>query len=105
MSAPDELGGTVPLDPLRLRTTLTPGEWTARVSVAWLGALREALATEAASTPSLVVCLDFKLAPAEEDVWDPAVFIGSTQPRGQLSIYGSRTPRCSGSCSRPMLVS
>jgi exodeoxyribonuclease-3 len=46
--------------------------------LAWLGALREALAAEASATPSLVVCGDFNVAPADEDVWDPAAFIGST---------------------------
>jgi exodeoxyribonuclease-3 len=46
--------------------------------LAWLGALREALVAEATAEPSLVVCGDFNVAPADEDVWDPAAFIGST---------------------------
>jgi exodeoxyribonuclease-3 len=46
--------------------------------LAWLAALREALAGEASATPSLVLCGDFNVAPADEDVWDPAAFVGST---------------------------
>ncbi len=46
--------------------------------LAWLAALRQVLAAEASATASLVVCGDFNVAPADEDVWDPDEFIGST---------------------------
>jgi len=46
--------------------------------LAWLAALREALATELTAHPKLVVCGDFNVAPADSDVWDPAAFVGST---------------------------
>jgi len=46
--------------------------------LAWLRALREALAVEAESASGLVVCGDFNVAPSDSDVWDPAAFVGST---------------------------
>jgi exodeoxyribonuclease III len=46
--------------------------------LAWLSAIREALAEEAQSTTPLVVCGDFNVAPADTDVWDPGAFVGST---------------------------
>jgi exodeoxyribonuclease-3 len=43
--------------------------------LAWLSALRAALASE----PSpLAVCGDFNVAPTDADVWDPAAFVGAT---------------------------
>ena len=44
----------------------------------WLAALRAALATELATHPALVVAGDFNVAPTDDDVWDPAVFVHST---------------------------
>ena len=44
----------------------------------WYAALRAALAAELSAEPALVACGDFNVAPADEDVWDPAVFVGST---------------------------
>ncbi|HEY6782358.1 MAG TPA: exodeoxyribonuclease III [Candidatus Dormibacteraeota bacterium] len=44
----------------------------------WLGALRLALLAAHTTSPPLVVCGDFNIAPSDEDVWDPAAFIGST---------------------------
>jgi exodeoxyribonuclease-3 len=46
--------------------------------LAWLGALREALAGDAQSPTPLVLCGDFNVAPTDTDVWDPAEFVGST---------------------------
>ena len=45
--------------------------------LAWLRALREALAPEVAAGP-FVVTGDFNIAPTDEDVWDPKAFRGST---------------------------
>jgi exodeoxyribonuclease-3 len=46
--------------------------------LAWLAALRNALGTEASAGRSLAICGDFNIAPGDDDVWDPAEFIGST---------------------------
>jgi exodeoxyribonuclease-3 len=43
----------------------------------WLAALRTALADDLAAGP-LVVAGDYNVAPTDADVWDPAVFAGST---------------------------
>ena len=44
----------------------------------WFAALRTALAAELGPEPRLVACGDFNVAPTDDDVWDPAVFVGST---------------------------
>ncbi|HVA61589.1 MAG TPA: exodeoxyribonuclease III [Mycobacteriales bacterium] len=46
--------------------------------LAWLGALRAALAPELAAHPAVVLAGDFNIAPTDDDVWDPAAFVGST---------------------------
>jgi len=46
--------------------------------LAWLDALRTALQAEVAALVPLAVCGDFNVAPGDEDVWDPAEFVGST---------------------------
>lgn len=43
----------------------------------WLGALRQTVAAEADALPYAVIG-DFNIAPTDDDVWDPAVFAGST---------------------------
>jgi exodeoxyribonuclease-3 len=50
--------------------------------LAWLEALRDALATDLTASPALVVCGDFNVAPTDADVWDPAVFVGATHVTG-----------------------
>jgi exodeoxyribonuclease-3 len=44
----------------------------------WLGALRDAVATDAAAARPFAVLGDYNVAPADSDVWDPAAFAGST---------------------------
>jgi exodeoxyribonuclease-3 len=44
----------------------------------WFAALRAALAGELSHEPQLAACGDFNVAPTDADVWDPAVFVGST---------------------------
>jgi len=44
----------------------------------WLAALRTALEPEVAAHERFVVMGDFNIAPTDADVWDPAVFVGST---------------------------
>jgi exodeoxyribonuclease-3 len=46
--------------------------------LAWLAALKEALAPEVTAGAPVAVCGDFNVAPTDADVWDPAVFVGST---------------------------
>jgi exodeoxyribonuclease III len=46
--------------------------------LSWLAALRLALLASQATSGPLVVCGDFNIAPSDDDVWDPAAFIGST---------------------------
>lgn len=43
----------------------------------WLGALRDTVTEEADSLPYAVIG-DYNIAPTDADVWDPAVFAGST---------------------------
>jgi exodeoxyribonuclease-3 len=43
----------------------------------WLAGLRDALVPEVAKGP-LVVAGDYNVAPTDDDVWDPGVFVGST---------------------------
>jgi len=46
--------------------------------LAWLAALRSALAAELAAHSDVVVTGDFNIAPTDADVWDPHVFRNST---------------------------
>jgi exodeoxyribonuclease-3 len=49
-----------------------------RYKLAWLAALQQVVAAELERYPRLVVMGDFNVAPTDADVWDPAVFVGST---------------------------
>ena len=53
----------------------TPGSEHYRYKLSWLAALREMLATTPDQT---VVCGDFNIAPADEDVFDPEAYVGHT---------------------------
>ena len=53
----------------------TPGSEHYHYKLAWLAALREAVA---ASPDSTVVCGDMNIAPTDEDVFDPAAYAGQT---------------------------
>nr|WP_296071253.1 exodeoxyribonuclease III [uncultured Actinoplanes sp.] len=55
----------------------TPDDPHYQYKLAWLAALRTALAADVAAGPT-VVAGDFNVAPTDDDVWDPKVFIGST---------------------------
>jgi exodeoxyribonuclease III len=44
----------------------------------WLAALASAVAGDASGGPPFALMGDFNVAPADDDVWDPAAFIGST---------------------------
>ena len=47
-----------------------------RYKLTWLAALRDQLSTEAAEA---MVCGDMNIAPTDEDVFDPAAYVGHTQ--------------------------
>jgi exodeoxyribonuclease-3 len=55
----------------------TPDDPHYTYKLQWLSALRTVLAEEVAAGP-FVVTGDFNVAPADDDVWDPKVFAGST---------------------------
>ena len=44
----------------------------------WLARLRDLLASTADPSDPVVVAGDFNIAPTDEDVWDPAEFVGAT---------------------------
>ena len=48
-----------------------------RYKLDWLAALRDAVAADASTGP-FVLAGDFNIAPTNDDVWDPRVFVGST---------------------------
>ena len=56
----------------------TPDSEHYTYKLAWLAALRDALAAELPAHPALVVAGDFNVAPTDADIWDPAVFVGAT---------------------------
>lgn len=56
----------------------TPDSPHYQYKLAWLAALREALAAELSAGADLVMSGDFNVAPGDGDVWDPAAFVGST---------------------------
>jgi exodeoxyribonuclease-3 len=53
----------------------TPDSDHYRYKLAWLEALRETVAADVADT---VVCGDMNIAPTDEDVFDPAAYVGHT---------------------------
>jgi exodeoxyribonuclease III len=69
--------------PVRLRSVYVPNGRTPddphyAYKLRWLAALRTAVTADAAGTVPFAVMGDFNVAPADDDVWDPAVFVGST---------------------------
>ncbi|NBE94375.1 exodeoxyribonuclease III [Nonomuraea sp. KC401] len=57
----------------------------------WFAALRDALQAELAAGP-VVACGDYNVAPTDADVWDPALFAGSTHvtPAERQALAGLR---------------
>ena len=69
--------------PVRLRSVYVPNGRTPedphyQYKLRWLAALRAAVAADAAGGVPFAVMGDFNVAPADDDVWDPAAFAGST---------------------------
>ena len=68
---------------VRLRSVYVPNGRTLddpqfAYKLRWLAALREAVGPDAAGGVPFAVMGDFNVAPADDDVWDPAAFVGST---------------------------
>jgi exodeoxyribonuclease III len=55
-----------------------PGHDHYAYKLAWLTALRDTTADELPGHSAYVMCGDFNVAPTDDDVWDPSVFVGST---------------------------
>jgi exodeoxyribonuclease III len=69
--------------PVRVRSVYVPNGRTPedphyQYKLRWLDALRDAVAADAAGTTPFALMGDFNVAPNEDDVWDPAAFVGST---------------------------
>jgi exodeoxyribonuclease III len=69
--------------PVRVRSVYVPNGRTPTdphydYKLRWLAALREAVAADAAGGVPFALMGDFNVAPADDDVWDPAVFTDST---------------------------
>ena len=56
----------------------TPGSAHYAYKLDWFAKFRAALAAELEGEPQLVAAGDFNVAPTDDDVWDPKVFVGST---------------------------
>ena len=56
----------------------TPESAHYQYKLAWYAALRAVLKDELSQLDQLVAAGDFNVAPTDADVWDPAVFVGST---------------------------
>ena len=69
----------------------TPDSAHYQYKLAWYAALQPVLEAELRTDPQLVACGDFNVAPTDADVWDPAVFVGST-PRDPAGTAGPGRP-------------
>jgi exodeoxyribonuclease-3 len=81
----------------------TPDDPHYAYKLAWLAALRGAFADEVAAGP-LVISGDFNVAPTDDDVWDPAVFAGSTHvtPAEREALAGIRAVGLRDVVARPL---
>jgi exodeoxyribonuclease-3 len=82
---------------VRLRSVYVPNGRTLddpqfAYKLRWLAALREAVGPDAAGSVPFAVMGDFNVAPADDDVWDPAAFVGSTHvtPAERAQLAGLR---------------
>ncbi|MET9532735.1 exodeoxyribonuclease III [Streptomyces sp. NPDC006649] len=70
----------------------------------WLAALKAAAARDAAGERPFAVLGDFNVAPADEDVWDPALFEGATHvtPAERAALTALRETGLSDVVPRPL---
>jgi exodeoxyribonuclease-3 len=78
--APEARAITATCAELRISSVYVPNGRTPKdphyaYKLEWLAALRDAVASDAERS---VVCGDMNIAPSDADVWDPALFVGST---------------------------
>jgi exodeoxyribonuclease-3 len=69
--------------PVRVRSVYVPNGRTPddphyAYKLRWLAALRDAVAADSAGSTPFALMGDFNIAPTDDDVWDPAAFVGST---------------------------
>jgi exodeoxyribonuclease-3 len=83
--------------PVRVRSVYVPNGRTPddphyAYKLRWLEALQVAVAVDAGSGLPFALMGDFNIAPTDEDVWDPAVFVGSTHvtPAERSALAGLR---------------
>jgi exodeoxyribonuclease-3 len=83
--------------PVRVRSVYVPNGRTPEdphyaYKLRWLTALQAEVAVQAASDRPYALMGDFNIAPADDDVWDPAAFVGSTHvtPAERAALAGLR---------------
>src|SRR5580692_1102794 len=69
--------------PVRVRSVYVPNGRTPddphyAYKLRWLAALRDAVAADSAGSTPFALMGDYNVAPADDDVWDPAAFVGAT---------------------------
>ena len=81
--------------PVRVRSVYVPNGRTPddphySYKLRWLAALQAAVAADASGSLPFAVMGDFNVAPADDDVWDPAAFVGSTHvtPEERAALAG-----------------
>ncbi|MEV6847751.1 exodeoxyribonuclease III [Actinoplanes sp. NPDC051411] len=81
----------------------TPDDPHYTYKLSWLAALRDALVPEIARGP-LVVAGDYNVAPTDDDVWDPSVFVGSTHvtPPERAALAAIRAAGLQDVVGRPL---
>ena len=81
----------------------TPQDPHYTYKLAWLSALRVAVVTDLTAGP-LVVAGDFNVAPTDDDVWDPGVFVGATHvtPAERAALAAIRDAGLRDVTARPM---
>jgi exodeoxyribonuclease-3 len=81
-----------------------PGHDHYAYKLEWLAALRDAVARDAAGDRPFAVLGDFNVAPTDEDVWDPAAFVGSTHvtPPERAALAALRATGLTDLLPRPL---
>ena len=71
----------------------------------WLEALQKAVAADAAGTLPFAVLGDFNIAPTDDDVWDPSLFVGATHvtPAERAALAALREEGLSDVVPRPQV--
>lgn len=72
--------------------------------LAWLTALRDAVRADADGDVPFAVCGDYNVAPTDDDVWDPKLFVGATHvtPAEREALAGLRVAGLTDVLPRPL---